>query len=76
MTNVVHVLSRCTKVRVIDMNVVVQGVLVLSVVGKVFGKILIKRIREKTDCVIGEEPNTLPDRKRMRGPSVCSKASV
>ena len=32
-----------------------RGISLLSVVGELFGRVLIKRVREGTDCVIGEE---------------------
>ena len=32
-----------------------RGISLLSVVGKLFGKVLIKRVRAGTECAIGEE---------------------
>ena len=32
-----------------------RGISLLSVVGKLFGRVLIKRVRAKTECAIGEE---------------------
>ena len=32
-----------------------RGIRLLSVVGKLFGRVLIKRVREGTECAIGEE---------------------
>ena len=32
-----------------------RGIALLSVVGKLFGKVLIKRVRARTECTIGEE---------------------
>ena len=32
-----------------------RGINVLSVVGKLFGRVLIKRVRAGTECAIGEE---------------------
>ena len=32
-----------------------RGISLLSVVGKLFGRVLIKRVRERTECEIGEE---------------------
>ena len=32
-----------------------RGISLLSVVGKLFGKVLIKRVRDGTDCAIGKE---------------------
>ena len=32
-----------------------RGISLLSVVGKLFGRVLIKRVRAGTECAIGEE---------------------
>ena len=32
-----------------------RGICLLSVVGKLFGRVLIKRVRAGTECAIGEE---------------------
>ena len=46
----------CTKGRVTNVNVATVEVLVLlSVVGKLFGRMLIKRVRAGTECAIGME---------------------
>ena len=61
------------KGRVTNVNVATLEVLVfLSAVGKLFGRVLIKRIRAGTECAIGEEQCGF----RMHGPSVCCKAGV
>ena len=44
-----------------------RAVSLLSVVGKLFGRVLIKRVVAGTECAIGEE---------MHGPSVCCKSGV
>ena len=49
-----------------------RGISLLSVVGKLFGRVLIKRVRAGTECAIGEEQCGF----RQGRPSVCCKAGV
>ena len=49
-------LSRCTRAREIKNECCnSRGISLLCVVGKLYGRVLIKRIRESTDGAIGEE---------------------
>ena len=50
-----------------------RGISLLSVVGKLFGRVLVKRVRAGTECAIGEEQCGF---RQELGPSVCCKAGV
>ena len=52
-----------------------RGISFLSVVGKLHGRVLMKRVRAGTQCSIGEEQCGFRHGRRcMHGPSVCGKA--
>ena len=54
-----------------------RGISSMSVVGKIFGRVLIKRVRAGTECATGEEQfGFRQGRGWMHGPSVCFKAGV
>ena len=54
-----------------------RGITLLSVVGKLFDRVLIKRVRAGTECAIGEEQcGFRQGRGCIYGPSVCCKAGV
>ena len=53
----------------------VDGRSLLSVVGKLFGRVPIKRVRAGTECAIGED-NVGLGRVEDGGLSVCCKAGV
>ena len=53
-----------------------RGISLLSVVGKVFGKVLIERVRAGTGCAIGEEHCGVRQGRGMHRPSVCRKAGL
>ena len=48
-----------------------RSISLLIVVGKLFGRVLIKRVRAGTECAIGEEQCGF-----RHGPSVCCKAGM
>ena len=37
------------------MGIIVRGICLMSVVGKVYGRVMINRVRKGTEAVIGEE---------------------
>ena len=47
------------------MNVATQEVCLLSVVGKLYGRVLIKRVRGGTECAIGEQCGFRQGRRLM-----------
>ena len=49
-----------------------RGISLLSVVGKLYGRVLINRISSETECAIGEEQCGFRVRERLCGSSVCS----
>ncbi len=55
LTGQVCVWFHCIKVRELSMSVLVLGVCLLSIVGKVYGKVLIRRVREGTEGMIRDE---------------------
>ena len=54
-----------------------RGISLLSVVGKLFGRVLIKRVNAGTECAIGEEQcGFRQGRGCMDQASVCCKVGV
>ena len=55
-----------------------RGISLWSVVGKQYGRVLVKRVRARTVCAIGEEQCGFIQGRgmRMNGPSVCRKAGL
>ncbi len=47
-----------------------------SVVGKVYGRVLVERIQCVTESMVGEEQSGIKIGKRVHGSGVCGKAGV
>ena len=53
-----------------------RGIRLLSVVGKLYGRVMIKRVRVGTECAIGKEQCGFRQGRGCMDESVCRKAGL